>query len=203
MGETPSVGLGAGDPVREFTPEEQRRLTENLLVLTGRVHRGEFSANRIDRDFMCTLHRELFAGVRDHAGRCRSRDAGSEFLTYGPHRSHHRSDVPKSIDEILESVERSIRSFEDNPDDPDYDEKAIRLALWAHARMIRIHPFEDGNGRTGRLLLGTILVKLGLRPIPVEACKQEYTTVLNHYYTTGEIQPLLDLYLRLYTFPSP
>jgi Fic family protein len=42
-----------------------------------------------------------------------------------------------------------------------------------HADIIKVHPFEDGNGRTSRLVASWILVELGLRPIPVEAVKQE------------------------------
>lgn len=39
----------------------------------------------------------------------------------------------------------------------------IRLAL-IHNRFERIHPFIDGNGRTGRLLLNLVLVRLGFPP---------------------------------------
>ncbi len=90
-----------------------------------------------------------------------------------------------------------IRSFDANPEDPNYESKALHVAVYSHAEMIRTHPFEDGNGRSGRLLMGAILVRLGMRQIPVESCKQEYIATLNHYYQTRDIQPLLDLFLAV------
>lgn len=50
----------------------------------------------------------------------------------------------------------------------DVDEAQVpeRLAE-LHARFERIHPFLDGNGRTGRLLLNLLLVRLGLPPMIV------------------------------------
>ena len=62
---------------------------------------------------------------------------------------------------------------------------------------MEIHPFVDGNGRVSRLLLAFVLVRLGLRPVPIEVPKQEYYAVMNHFFDRGDFQPLLDLYLRL------
>ena len=40
----------------------------------------------------------------------------------------------------------------------------IELLARSHAEFERIHPFSDGNGRTGRLMLFTLALKLGLVP---------------------------------------
>jgi len=41
----------------------------------------------------------------------------------------------------------------------------LRLATEFHARFERIHPFEDGNGRTGRVLLNAILLEKNYPPL--------------------------------------
>ncbi|MDQ6926872.1 MAG: Fic family protein [Candidatus Eremiobacteraeota bacterium] len=64
--------------------------------------------------------------------------------------------------------------------------------------VIGIHPFEGGNGRSTRLLTDWLLIRLGLRPIPIEAVKGGYTACLNLYFRTRDLQPLVDLLIGLY-----
>jgi len=40
-------------------------------------------------------------------------------------------------------------------------------AFTAHRRLVDIHPFNDGNGRTARLLMNLILIRGGYPPVPV------------------------------------
>ena len=40
-------------------------------------------------------------------------------------------------------------------------------AFMAHLRLVDIHPFDDGNGRTARLLMNLLLIRGGYPPIPV------------------------------------
>ena len=40
-------------------------------------------------------------------------------------------------------------------------------AFTAHRRLVDIHPFNDGNGRTARLLMNLILIRGGYPPIAV------------------------------------
>ena len=74
----------------------------------------------------------------------------------------------------------------------------IRYAVRVHADIIYVHPFEDGNGRTSRLIANHILVRFGLRPVSFDVVKQDYTETLNHYYRNGDIEPLVDLCIALY-----
>lgn len=41
----------------------------------------------------------------------------------------------------------------------------IRYAALAHYKLVSIHPFDDGNGRTSRLLMNAILMQAGFPPV--------------------------------------
>ena len=40
-------------------------------------------------------------------------------------------------------------------------------AFLAHRRLVAIHPFNDGNGRTARLLMNLVLIRGGYPPVAV------------------------------------
>jgi Fic family protein len=182
----------------EYTADEEERIAQNLVALQTAVHRGDYRSRRLDLTFVCDLHARLFQGVRDsEGGRHRARGRGSEWLSFGPNRSLHRDEVLTEVERVLDRARQSIASIEDNPDDPQRDRAAVHTAVWAHAELVRIHPFEDGNGRTSRAVMGSILVRLGLRPVSVEECKQSYCDCLNVYFETNDLKPLRDLVARL------
>jgi Fic family protein len=43
----------------------------------------------------------------------------------------------------------------------------VDTAFTAHARLVRIHPFSDGNGRTARLLMNLLLLRAGYPPLVI------------------------------------
>jgi Fic family protein len=69
----------------------------------------------------------------------------------------------------------------------------IVVASIAHFNMVRIHPFDDGNGRGARILMNLILIK---RCYPVAIIKNEnrrkYLTALNQA-DNGNIVPFIKL----------
>lgn len=41
----------------------------------------------------------------------------------------------------------------------------VECLLYAHYEFIRIHPFNNGNGRTGRILMNLVAMKFGFKPL--------------------------------------
>lgn len=64
---------------------------------------------------------------------------------------------------------------------------------WMHNEFERVHPFIDGNGRTGRLILNLILVRLGYPPVIIlKRQRDAYLTAMQRadsgdYGSLGEL----------------
>lgn len=97
------------------------------------------------------------------------------------------TDVPARLDEWLAEVD-ALRQL-DAPRVP------AELA-WLHASFERIHPFLDGNGRAGRLVLNLMLVRLGYPPAFIrKADRERYLGALRHV-DEGDCGPLGELLAR-------
>lgn len=60
----------------------------------------------------------------------------------------------------------------------------IESAAEFHLRFEGVHPFIDGNGRTGRLLLNLELIKAGLLPVNVKySDRRKYYACFDRYYS--------------------
>jgi Fic family protein len=72
------------------------------------------------------------------------------------------------------------------------DVEPILLAAEFHYRFIRIHPFDDGNGRTARLIMNFILMRFGYPPVIIRTDdKQNYFNVLQ-LADAGNLEPFVD-----------
>ena len=61
-----------------------------------------------------------------------------------------------------------------------------------HLRFEGVHPFIDGNGRTGRLILNLELIKAGLLPVNIKFVdRRKYYDCFDHYYGNGHMPDAL------------
>lgn len=88
------------------------------------------------------------------------------------------ADVPKAMEQLLKCYhERGVGSIED-------------LARF-HAEFEQIHPFQDGNGRTGRMILFKECIKNDLIPFIIQdKNRMSYYYALNKAQTTGDCSDL-------------
>lgn len=68
----------------------------------------------------------------------------------------------------------------------------IHVAAVAHYNMLRIHPFDDGNGRGARILMNMILLKAGYFPAVIRLeTKRKYLEALN-LANQGQLEPFIE-----------
>jgi len=93
-------------------------------------------------------------------------------------------EVPIQMGELLKDYEEMRK-----------DKHIIEAIAEFHLRFEGIHPFIDGNGRTGRLIMNLELMKAGFLPINIKyADKREYFDCFDSYYANGHTpQALIDL----------
>lgn len=77
--------------------------------------------------------------------------------------------------------------------------KPLTLAAIIHNQFEDIHPFQDGNGRVGRLLLNFILIRNNYPPINILLeDRAEYYNVLQEYQKKDRLRPTLQFLIKQY-----
>ena len=79
------------------------------------------------------------------------------------------SDVPSLLDELVEYVNTT-------------DDHPLIIAATVHYQLVTIHPFEDGNGRTARLISGYILDINGYGFNGIGSLEEYFAYDVNEYY---------------------
>lgn len=67
----------------------------------------------------------------------------------------------------------------------------VKQAAIAHYKLVHIHPFTDGNGRTSRLLMNTILMKYGYPPVVIQKQQRLQYYKFLEMANEGDVRPFI------------
>jgi Fic family protein len=141
-----------------------RRNAAQIVANTKAMEAAVVLSDRLDADAILTMHRALLEHeAPELAGRWRDQQVWVGSSNLGPHGAAfvppHPSRVVSGIDDLVTFIQRD-------------DLPVLVQAALAHAQFETIHPFPDGNGRTGRALLHALLRGKGLTravTVPISA----------------------------------
>lgn len=137
------------------------------------------------------LHSIVFKNSKTFAGNFRGE--GIEVAVVDSrgnvmHRGAPQRQVVSLLKELVEWYSKNKRKYH-----------PIVLAAVVHNQFENIHPFQDGNGRVGRLLLNNILLKHNMPPVNIELKnRKEYYSTLQEYEKNSNIRPTIELILKEY-----
>ncbi len=134
--------------------------------------------NVIDQEFIKHIHQILMNGIMHNAGEYRNhsvRIAGVNVPT-----SNHLS-IDKYMGEYIEIFNQFLKK----------PLAQVEQIAQSHSRFEQIHPFSDGNGRVGRLLLLILTFKYKMAPVLIKKeKKQAYYTYLEESQVKNNHIPL-------------
>ncbi|MBU0955425.1 MAG: Fic family protein [Spirochaetes bacterium] len=111
-----------------------------------------------------------------------------------PARAAHVPPPPEDVEACMDELERYLHS-------PEAQAEPLLAAAYAHVQFETIHPFLDGNGRVGRLLITLILTNAGLLSDPIlylslyfKSHRDEYYRLLNGVRSDSGWEPWLEFF---------
>lgn len=126
------------------------------------------------------LHERLLDEVRDARGRNNNPGSFRETQNYIGRPGNKLSQAifvpppPNRIAELLHDWEQFVQTNNELP--------ILAKIAFAHYQFEAIHPFEDGNGRVGRLLISLMLQKEGLLAVPILSLSSYIAVMRDSYY---------------------
>lgn len=133
----------------------------------------------LDENLVLKLHSILMNAIRSDAGLYRNhsvRIVGS----YVPTANHLK--IPELMRELIKDMNKNVGDVVNHIAD-------------IHSRFEKIHPFGDGNGRVGRLIMHAMALKNNLAPVVVlQEKRQQYFTYLNKAQLKDDLSLLEDFF---------
>lgn len=189
------------EAVAEAVPQrEDVREVSNYLAAT-RLGMRLIDTLPITQRMIMELHSRLLQGVRGNdrrPGEIRTSPVWVGGAKDNPASSRFVPPLPEHLGELLTDWERYVN-------EPPPVPILVRCALM-HYQFETIHPFLDGNGRIGRVLVGMMLAREGALRQPLlylsgylESRREEYYERLQAVRERGDLDAYLTFFLRATT----
>lgn len=159
--------------------KEGARLTAHNLAALARVLDESPRGETVGMDWILGIHRTIMA-EESFAGRLREEQnwiGGSDLSPVG---AVYVPPPPERVGGLMADLADFVNRGDIHP--------IVQIGV-AHAQFESIHPFIDGNGRTGRALTQALLRRRGLPCVPLSsglmAARDEYYRSLDAYRLAG------------------
>jgi len=145
--------------------------------------------DKLSVELINKIHYYCFKNTKHFAGELRKvevvvRDGLGNIV----HKGACVKDVKRLLKELIEWYELHKRKY-----------PPLLLAALVHNQFETIHPFQDGNGRVGRILLNYILKKHRYPFINIRLKdRAEYYKVLSLFQKYGDVKPTLRFLIKQY-----
>ncbi len=167
-----------------LTLQETQLVLQEGITIKGKLLREHFEAKNhelaldhlyslVHQDYelnvrgILDLHQYVLRSIEeDFAGRFRTAGVRISGANFTPPNARKVADL---LDELITFVLENPLQLND-----------VELATVFHHKFVWIHPFFDGNGRTVRLVMNLLLLKVGFTPaIILSTDRKKYYTALN------------------------
>lgn len=181
-----------GKPLKDhLEAKDHKEALDFLYELVSR------SSHTLSEHLIRQLHQLV---VRETDTECAGRyRTGSVIIGGADHTPPDATDVPRQMEELIRWLKKNEKSVH-----------PVELAALLHHKIVFVHPFFDGNGRTARLVMNVFLMRKGFPlAIILKNDRKKYYRVLEKADKGGEaplvlfiaqaVERSLDLYLRTFS----
>lgn len=195
--------------------EQERNDAREVLNYVEAMNHGlrRLKAIPVSLRLIRELHAKLMKGVRGHHEQPGEFRRSQNFIAHHGATIEEARYVPPPVREMHEALDRFEKYLHVEPhagtngavdfdEDPDLPPLLIRIGL-LHYQFEAIHPFRDGNGRVGRLLIPLLLVSHGRLHAPLlylssyfERNREAYYDLLLGVSQRGHWTEWLDFFLK-------
>jgi len=175
----------------EWPIEKPKKDIAEALGVDGAIKFIRKTKEHVSLNLIKEIHKIVFKNSKDFAGDFRRKGEEVVVRTGSGIIVHEGAPSTRVVTLLGELVNWYNKYKTEYP--------GILLAAVVHNQFENIHPFADGNGRVGRILLNNILLKNGLPPLNIDIKNQrEYYETLQVYEKEGNIRPTIELILKEY-----